>query len=84
MKAGTKAGTEAEREWAALAIAALFTALAGVAVSTLRDPWYLTVGIVTAFGVFLVAGAMVVVRSVTRHRHPSDRLCTETRPRTKT
>jgi hypothetical protein len=74
MKAGTtpgaKAGTEAEREWAALAIAALFTALAGLAVSTMRDPWYLTLGIVTAFGVFLVAAAMFVFRLTRHHAHP--------------
>jgi hypothetical protein len=70
MKAGTgtKAGTEAEREWAALAVAALFAALAGLAVSTLTAPWYLTVAIATAGGIFVVALAMLVVRSRSRHR----------------
>jgi hypothetical protein len=67
-----KAGTEAEREWAALAVAALFTAVAGVAVSTMRDPWYLMAGIAVAAGVFAVAAAMLVLRSVRRHRRPSD------------
>jgi hypothetical protein len=69
MKAGTtKAGTEAEREWAALAVAALLAALAGLAVSTLTAPWYLAVAIAAAAGIFLVAAAMLVTSSFVRRR----------------
>jgi hypothetical protein len=69
MKAGTtKAGTEAEREWAALAVAALFAALAGLAVSTVTAPWYLAVAIATAGGIFVVALVMLVMRSHSRRR----------------
>jgi hypothetical protein len=67
MNAGTKAGTEAEREWAALAVAALGAGLAGLAVSTVTDPWYLTAAIAAAVVVFLVAAGMFVL--TTRHRH---------------
>jgi hypothetical protein len=65
---GRKAGSEADREWLVLAIAALLAAAAGLAVATLRDPWYLTVAIAAAFGIFLVAGFMAVSRPIRRRR----------------
>jgi hypothetical protein len=64
-----KAGSEADREWLVLAIAALLAAVAGLAVATIRDPWYLTVAIVIAVGIFLVAGFMAAIRPILRRRH---------------
>jgi Flp pilus assembly protein TadB len=66
---GRRAGSEADREWLVLAVAALLAACAGLAVATIRDPWYLTVAIAAAFGIFLVAAAMAVVRPLRRRRH---------------
>ena len=68
---GPKVGSEADREWLVLAVAALLAALAGFAVATLRDPWYLTVAIAAAFGIFLVAATVLVARSI-RRRHQAD------------
>lgn len=63
-----KVGSEAEREWLALALAALLAAIAGLAVATVRDPWYLMIAIAAAFGIFLVATGMVLARHVRRRR----------------
>jgi hypothetical protein len=69
MNAGTKTGTEAEREWGALALAALGAGLAGLAVSTVTDPWYLKAAIAAAAVVFLVAAGMFLVTGRHRRRH---------------
>ena len=63
---------EAEREWLALAVASLGAALAGIAVSTVKDPdpWYLIVAIVIATAVFLVAAAVLAAEPLLRKRHP--------------
>jgi heme A synthase len=63
---------EAEREWLALAVASLGAALAGIAVSTVKNPvpWYLTVAIATAMAVFLVAAAVLAAQPLLRKRHP--------------
>jgi len=62
---------EAEREWAALAVAAFVAAVAGVIVSTTRSPvpWYLAAAIVLAVVVFLVAVAVLVTRPLVKRRH---------------
>jgi hypothetical protein len=61
---------EAEREWLALAVASLGAALAGIAVTTVKDPspWYLTVAIATAVAVFLVAAAVLAAQPLRRRR----------------
>ena len=63
---------EADREWGALAVAALVAAVAGIVVSTMKDPvpWYLTVSIAIAFGIFVVAASVLVAQPLLRRRHP--------------
>lgn len=62
---------EAEREWAALAVAAFVAAVAGVIVSTTRSPvpWYLVAAITLAVLVFLVAVAVLLTRPLVKRRH---------------
>jgi hypothetical protein len=67
-----KAESEAEREWLVLAVAALFAAVAGLAVASLRDPWYLTVAIAAAFGIFVVATFMTISQRRRRRRERAD------------
>jgi hypothetical protein len=61
---------EAEREWAALAVAAFVAAVAGVIVSTTRNPvpWYLVGAIALAIVVGLVAVAVLVARPLVKRR----------------